>query len=375
VAADWTEVRRQFPAVSHCVFLNTATYGQTPRCAVEAIGRHLARRDESACADFLDWFDDADSVRDDVGRLTGCRGEDIAFLPTAAAALSLLIGGIDWQPGERVVTLRNEFPNNQYFPALLADRGVEFAEAAWDEFPEVLTKTTRLVAISSVSYISGFRPPLDEVARLCEQRGILLYVDGTQSIGALRMDLRSFKPDMMACDTYKWMVVPNALTFAYVSPQVRSWLRPNVVGWRSDHDWRNVDQLHTGAPRFSAKAERYEGGMLPFPLIYALGAVTRMMLDLGPAAIERRVLDLADQARGRLRRIGAKLVSGEGEYFDSPIVAASFSGVDASHLARSLAARGVLVSARHGNLRVSAHFYNDEADLERLEDELRDLIG
>jgi hypothetical protein len=91
--------------------------------------------------------------------------------------------------------LPNEFPNNLYYPALLGARGVEFVETPWERFWEEATAPrTRLVALSSVSYITGFRAPLEQIARELNQRGILFYVDGTQSVGALRMDVSAFEP-------------------------------------------------------------------------------------------------------------------------------------------------------------------------------------
>ena len=98
MAADWQAIRAEFPALARWTFLNTAAYGQLPRRAVEAIDRHLARRDELACHDFLDWFDDADRIRGLIGRLIHAKAEDIAFIPSAAHALALLLGGLDWKP-------------------------------------------------------------------------------------------------------------------------------------------------------------------------------------------------------------------------------------------------------------------------------------
>jgi selenocysteine lyase/cysteine desulfurase len=112
-------------------------------------------------------------------------------------------------------------------------------------------------------------------------------------------------------------------------------------------------------------AEKYEGGGLPFPLLYAMEASVEMMLEIGTEAIERRVLELAASARVRLRRLGGEVADS-----GSQIVAARFPGRDVSVMARELGKRGVLVAARHGYLRVSPHFYNDEGDLERLEHEL-----
>jgi cysteine desulfurase / selenocysteine lyase len=221
------------------------------------------------------------------------------------------------------------------------------------------------VMLSTANYVTGFRPPLAELAAWLRSRGVLLYVDGTQSLGAFRFDVRDVQPDMFAVHAYKWLLSPNGAGFAYVSPELRRDLRPTVVGWRSDSGWREVDQLHHGAPRLSGDAQRYEGGMLNFPNLYAMQASVRMMLEIGPEAIERRVLELARACREVLTQAGAQVA-----HDNTAILAARFDGRDASLLARRLRERGIHVSARQGYLRVSVHFYNNEEDIERLRDVL-----
>jgi cysteine desulfurase / selenocysteine lyase len=90
------------------------------------------------------------------------------------------------------------------------------------------------------------------------------------------------------------------------------------------------------------------------------------ILEIEPDVIERRVMDLAERTRCLLRQAGGGLFYDRLPHYDSPIVTARFEGRDVSVMARELKARNVLVAARHGNLRVSPHFYNDEQDLERL---------
>ena len=371
---DWNRIRAQFPALEKWTFLNTATYGQTPRVASEAATQHLAHRDELACSDFLTWFDDADCIRGRVAQLVLCEPDDVAFIGNAAIGLSLLIGGIDWQPGDRVITLADEFPNNLYYPALLAGRGVEFVESPWERFTSELKSGARLVVLSTVNYTSGFRPPLEEVIDAAHHAGALVCVDGTQSVGALMFDYSRLRPDMLVVDAYKWMLSPNGAGFMIVSERTREWLKPNVVGWRSHHGWRDVDRLHHGAPEFKTAAEKYEGGMLNFPSLYAMDATIRMMLEIGSETIELRVLEMADACRQTLRELGAHLTFDQSPHYDSPVIAARFEGRDASALARELKARHVLVAARHGNLRVSTHFYNNEEDLERFSTELKSLL-
>ncbi len=369
MSVDWQAVRAEFPALSNWTFLNSATFGQLPRRAVEAMQTHLAHRDELACADFLDWYTDADRLRRGLARLIHAAPDDIAFIPNASTGLAIVMGGIDWRPGDRILTLADEFPNYLYLAAPADRHRVEFAVAPWERFYDSVDDRTRLVAISEVNYSSGFRPPLEEMSCFLRERGVLLFVDGTQSVGALHHDVRRTQPDMLAVHGYKWMLAPTGVGFMYVRPELRERLPSILVGWRSHKTWREVDHLHHGKPEFVAAAERYEGGSLPFPLLYAMEQSVDLMLEIGAGAIERRVLDLADRTRSLLRRLGATAPDGT-----SQIVAGQFPGRDVSALARELKARRVLVAARKGYLRVSPHLYNNEEDLARLEEELSRLL-
>jgi cysteine desulfurase/selenocysteine lyase len=358
---DWAGVRAQFPALADWTYLNTATFGQIPRCAAQAMADHLARRDRRACSDFLTWFDDMDQVRSACARLVNCAAADIAFVHNAAVGLSYLIQGLDWRPGDEVLTIEGEFPNQLYLAPALERFGAHLRVVPWPEFYEAIHERTRVVVLSTVNYATGFRPPLEEVSRELAARGVLLYADGTQSVGALAFDVDRVCPAVLSVDAYKWMLSPNGAGFLYVAPELRERVAPTVIGWRSDRNWREVDHLNHGTPVFADSAEKYEGGMLPFPSLYAMGAVVEMMLALGVEAIEARVLDLAAQTRDVLRSFGADVNTDQ-----SQIVTACLPGRDAAPLSRVLKDRRILVSARHGRLRVSPHFYNDESDLEAL---------
>ncbi len=366
---DWYGVRSEFPALAHWTYLNTATFGQLPRRSTDAVARHFAHRDELACTDFLAWYDDADRIRAKIGRLINCTAEDIAFVPNASTALGLLLSGIDWRTGDHILTLEHEFPNNLYAPGLLERFGVQTTACPWARFYESVNARTRLAILSSANYNTGFVPPLEEIAEFLHARGALLFIDGTQSVGALRFDIASVQPDMLAVHGYKWLLSPNGAGFFYIAPHLRERLPPNVVGWRSHRDWRNVDNLHHGAPELVSSAEKYEGGSVIFALLYAMEASIDLMLEVGADVIERRVLELAGKTREILRHLGASVPE-----MSSPIVAARFPQHDVSALARSLKEQRVLVAARRGHLRVSPHFYNSVDDLEILERALRSLL-
>jgi selenocysteine lyase/cysteine desulfurase len=358
---DWQKIRSEFPALENRAYLNTATFGQLPRRATEAVAKHWQHRDELACTDFLSWYDDADRLRASIAKLIGATAEDIAFVSNAAGALGMVLAALDLKPSDNVVTLQDEFPNYLYLP--------QMREAPWERFYESIDGNTRLVAISEVNYATGFRPPLEELSKFTRERGIILFVDGTQSLGALTIDLQKLHIDIYAVHGYKWLISPPGSSFMAVLEPLRSRLRPIIVGWRSHKTWRNVDNLHHGVPEFSSTAEKYEGGGLPFALLYAMEQSVELMLEIGPGVIERRVRQLAESAANRLRELGAEIARN-----NSQIVAAKFPAKDPSHIARELKKQNVNVAARHGFLRVSPHFYNDESDLEHLCAAIKPLI-
>jgi selenocysteine lyase/cysteine desulfurase len=358
---DWQKIRSEFPALENRAYLNTATFGQLPRRATEAVARHFAHRDELACTDFLAWYEDADRLRASIGKLIGAEADDIAFVSSAADALAKVLAGLDLKPDENVVTLQDEFPNYLYLP--------QMREVPWERLYDSVDYKTRMVALSEVNYATGFRPPLAELSKFTRDRGIVLFVDGTQSLGALSVDLSKLSIDVYAVHGYKWLISPPGSAFMAVLEPLRSRLRPISVGWRSHKTWREVDNLHHGTPEFANTAEKYEGGGLPFSLLYAMEQSVQLMLETGPAEIEAKVMQLSDSTRNWLRFFGAEVADN-----GSQIVAAKFPGRDPSHLARELKKRNVNVAARHGFLRISPHFYNNNDDLEQLCAAIKPLI-
>ena len=366
---SWEAVRQEFPTLQKCTYLNTATMGQIPNRSQAELSRHFAERNDAPLRDFMSWFDDLDAIRALVGKLIGCRADDIAFIQNASAALSLMMSGIDWKPGDQILTMDGEFPNQINYAAHLANKGVELVIASCGELLEYLTERTRLVAISTVSYSNGYLAPAAQIGKILRQRGILFYLDGTQSVGALPIDLQQVQPDIFAVHAYKWMLSPHGAAFMYVSPGFRPHLDPAVIGWRSDRSWRSVNSLNQGAPAFSETAEKYEGGMPNFSAIYALGESVRMMLELGPDRIQKRVLELAAHVKLAVEAAGGAIM-----YEGSSVVAARFPGRETSALALQLKEHEVIVAARGGNLRVSSHFYNNEEDIRRFSETLQRLM-
>ena len=364
---NWSAIRGRYPALANWTYFNSASFGLLSRATTAAVAAHFQHRDDLACHDFLAWFDDIDRTRGKAAQLINASAADIAFSINASTPLSLLLGGAHFRRGDRIVTLTHEFPNQLYYAALLREKGIDFVEVDWPDFFSAVTPETRAALMSQVSYTTGFRPPLEQIGPWLKERGILFYVDATQALGALTLDVARVQPAMVAVHGYKWLLCPNGAAFFYVSPEVREWLQPNIVGWRSHEDWRNVNRLHHGAPVFKNAAEKYEGGMPAFPCLYAMDASLSEFLAIGPGAIESRVLELAGLLGDRLQEVDDADVL----HRHSPIVCARFRRLDAAQLVLKLERHRILAAARHGAVRLSVHLYNNEADIDRLIEVLR----
>ena len=373
----WESVRSLFPVLNTWAHLNSAAFGPTPSTAIEAMNDHFVARDEHASLDVQGWFERLDRIRGKIGRLIGADAADIAFCPNAASGLSWLLQGIEWRPGDEVLGLDHEFPNNLYAPLLLDAKGVRFRPLATPHarfdpglILDAIRPSTRLVVISSVNYSNGLRAPLDALSSELRSQGVLLCVDATQSVGALRLDLREVPADYLIVHGYKWMMAPPGAGFVYVPAETRAWLPPSIVSWRSHRAWRDFECLHHGRPELPSEAAVFEGGVQGFALLFALEACVDLILDCGPEAIERRILGLATECREILRAHGGMTAAKTDEPCESPIVTASFTDRDPVRLQEELKARRVAVSVRKGSLRVSPHFFNSRDDLQRLSDAL-----
>ena len=270
-----------------------------------------------------------------------------------------MIANLDLRPQDNIVTLEDEFPNYQYVPAA---RKIPAEGLIDGRFFDAIDERTRLICVSEVNYSTGLKAPIGEISRFAAERGIPSFVDGTQSVGAMRFDVAATPVSVLAVHAYKWLISPSGAGFMYVAPEFRESLQPLVIGWRSHHDWRNVDNFHTEAPVFPHSAEKYEGAGLPVSLLFAMQASLEWILEIGPAVVEARTLQLAQRCREIVRNLG-------GESLDSAsqIANGRFPGTDVSALAARLKQEKVVVAARAGNLRISPHFYNNEEDLARLE--------
>jgi len=370
-----SQVRGQFPVTRRYAYLNHAAVGGLSQSVMDAMTRHVIDRGSRGSEALTDWDDEIERVRQASARFVGAHRDEIVFTGSISHGLNIVACGLDWREGDSLVCAETEFTANVYPWTNLRRRGVEvrFAPARGnrilvEDVVSLMDRRTRLVAISFVEFLSGYRNDLDTLAAVCHERGAYLCVDGIQGLGALQFDVSRTPVDFLAAHAAKWMLGPVGAGFLYVSRELLHVLDPVMAGWRSVVD--RDDYFKYDSP-LRETGERYEPGSPNFLGLLGMGAAIELLLSLGLNAIEARIMELTDYLIAGLQSRGCAIktpIEHRGER--SGIVSFRHPAVDSDELCKRMHAEGVIVSVRGDLIRVSPHVYNDEHDLDRLLAEL-----
>ncbi len=375
--------RSEMPVVGRYVYLNHAAIGPLPRRSASRVTSLARVISETGDRRWPERNAEIERVRALAARLIGARApHEVAFVENTSTGLSLVAEGIDWRPGDNVVGAEGEFPSNAYpwmNVAARAASGVEYRQAPErngridpEDLLARIDGRTRLLALSSVQYATGFRSDLARLGAACRERGALFVVDAIQGLGALTVDVEALGIDVLAAAAHKWLLGPEGIGLLYVSDRAIERLRPTRAGWRSTRspfEWSRLDLT------FAEGAKRFECGTINGFGIAGLGGSLEILLEAGPEAIERRVLALAERAAAGFEAAGFTLAAPRVRGETSGIVAGTHPKRDSEALAQALAERGIVVSARAGRLRAAPHFYNSEAEIDRFAAILAELAG
>jgi selenocysteine lyase/cysteine desulfurase len=368
------EIRlREFPVAREKIFLAHAGVCPLPRRVAQAVA-DCAARSTTGDQESLVFPDRLNDARKLASQLLNCQPDEIALVGPTSLALSFVAAGLNFRKGDNILIYHDDYPSNVYPWMALAARGVEvrllntrgLGVIRPQDVMGQVDENTRLVALASCHFISGYRLEHQAIGKFLRGRGILFCLDAIQTLGAFPTTVEHV--DFLAADAHKWLLGPCGAGVFYVRRELQEKLNPPVYGW---HNVRNPDFVAQEQIVFRKGAVKYEAGTHNLLGLSGLIAAMELALEMGVENIGNGLLRKRTWLVSALRAKGfAVLNAGAKAENASGIVSFYQPGKDLAALHKKLTDAGVVTSLRtdrkgQNYIRLSPHFYNTDAELQR----------
>lgn len=370
------ELRALFPVTKSLIYLNHAAVSPPPTSTIEAVEAQLRDVNHQGSLNYRNWIAVKESARKLAAGMLGARPDQVAFMRNTSDGLSSVANGLDWQPGDNLVTFRKEFPSNVYPWLRIRDTlGIEMriceerdGRIDLEELIGMIDGKTRVVAISQVQYASGFRVNLERIGRAARRHDALLVVDVIQAMGVIPIDVETDLIDVAAAAGHKWLLTPEGVGLLYLSDRARERIEPTLVGWVSvpnPDDYSNFEQ------GWNRGALAWESGTGPSALFYGLEASLKLLTKTGVERIAVYLEELTNHLCKRLANSNYHIASSRVPEEKSQIVCISHKrDLGPMALYAHLKRREIVTAPRGDRLRISPHFYNTLEEIDALVDAL-----
>ncbi|NUN70084.1 MAG: aminotransferase class V-fold PLP-dependent enzyme [Bacteroidetes bacterium] len=348
------------------LWLNHAAISPLNSRTKAAVDAYLLNRSEGTIDDFPQIVGISNDAKQNLGRLLNAPPQRIAFVNNTSDGLNIIANGLDWKSGDRILLNDMEFPANVVPFLNLRRLGVEIdiipsanGEITVEQIAAAITPRTRLLSLSFVQFLSGFKADLPAVGRLCRERGVIFCVDAIQGLGNAPLDVMDARIDFLSCGAHKWMLSMMGLGFIYLTEELQSRLTQQFAGWTSNKDY--FSRLLEYRIDFDDSARRYENGAQNNAGIVAIGASAALLNEAGIPAVHRHLLALTDEVIAFADEKGWALLTPREHSKRSGIVTLAVPG--AEKVFEGLNKRNIIVSLREGRIRIAPHFYNSAGDI------------
>ena len=355
--------RSDFVYPTNMTYLNTASVGPSPKAVLDRMVETWHLIESSPVAEsYARGTDRLDEVRQKIGSFLNCDKEDVVFTACTSDAMSRLAFGLALQPGDHIVTTDQEHEGgHDCWKFHARARGVEVEDIAigLDErdpdaivsrFAKAIKPKTRAISFSHVLYTNGLRLPAAELCELARSRGVISIVDGAQAVGNIAVDIAKIGCDAYAAPGHKWLLGPKGTGFMVVS---------RAAAPRLELLTRLTD----------TKAQNDTTGLANHMGFQGLAAAIDYVNRIGMPKIERHNLELHAYAYDRIQSLPVKTLSPRDGVVAAPLLAFTLDGkFDIPKLIPALLAEENLVVKglrKLGGLRLSTHFFNTQADVDR----------
>lgn len=365
---DWPDIRKQYPVTENSTYLNAAAAGPLARATSHAASEYYRQMMDDGDVHWDEWLAKREDVRRKVAAFINAEPDEIALTTNTSSGMSIIIDALETR-GE-VLSCDLEFPvstlpwMNRRIPVHLV-KSFE-GQVRMDDVCSAMNERTGIICLSHVQFSNGFRIDLEELGSAKGEHA--LVINASQSAGVFEIDVKRMKIDALCATGHKWMLSGYGSGFVYLNRELLEGSRPRSIGWLSvkePYAMRN-DELHLRADA----AARAELGCPHFAGIFALGTSIDLMTSIGVKDIEEHALALNRFLTGRLTDSGWTVLSPIGE--DGMRSAETLVHVeDPQRVVAKLRERRIIVTEKPQGIRVATHFFNNEEDIGRLIEALR----
>lgn len=365
--------RHEFPVTAKSIFLGHAGVCPLPRRVGAAMRDYVSACEDAGQESALPHRLESDT-RTLAAQLLHCTAEEIALVGPTSLALSFIAGGLKFRRNDNIIVYHDDYPSNVYPWLALAEkvqvRFLNVRELGRIRLVDVqgqVDDNTRLVALASCHYLSGWRVNLDPLGKWLRAHNVLFCVDAIQTLGAFPTTVEHI--DFLAADAHKWLLGPSHAGILYVRRELQAKLAPMVHGW---HNVRCPNFLTQDALEFKNDARRYECGTNNFLGMVGLREALRLLMEVGIDAIGTELARKRQWLVPALQGLGYEVLSPVTPFENTGgFVSFHKPGADLTVLHNRLNQAGISLSLRHvpgGQpvLRMAPHFYNTDAELHRV---------
>jgi selenocysteine lyase/cysteine desulfurase len=364
----------EFPVTRETTFLSHAAVCALPRRVSEAV-RDYALKATLGDQEETIPLSQIHQARVLAASLLQAHPDEIAFVGPTSLALSFVAAGLPWRRGDNLLVYFDDYPSNVYPWMALAERGVEVRLLNVKEYGRIrdidvigqVDEQTRLVALASSHFVSGFRIDINAIGKALRDRNILFCLDGIQSLGAFPISVEHV--DFLAADAHKWLLGPCGAGVFYVRKSMQAKLRPAIYGWHNVHcpDFVAQEQL-----AYPLDASRYEAGSANLLGLAGLNAAISLLLEIGVDNIAARLWHLRSLLVPALQQKGWTVLNADAPIqHASGIISFYRPETDMTALHKKLQDARIETALRTDRagrryIRVSPHFYNTDEEIHRL---------
>ena len=355
------------------VWLNTAHQGPLPRTAVDAAWTAALMKAAPHRIPDEAFTEGPEQLRGLLADLVGGDPDEVVLGDSTSHGLHLVANGLAWRPGDEVLLVEGDYPATILPWLRLADQGVR---ARWlrpqagaltaSELSAAITPRTRVLALTWVDSFTGHAADLHALGQVCRAAGVLSVFNASQAIGARPLDVASTPVDAVVSCGYKWLCGPYGTGFSWLHPDLLSRLRPQHAYWLAMQAGGGLGQMRDTGLRDDLGVRAFDM-FCPANFLDVLPwtAAVKLILHTGVDAIAAHDQRLVDQLLSGLDPAQYRLISPAAGASRSTLVVLDRIDGTARERHAQLAAAGVDIAFREGNLRLSPHLFHTADDITR----------